>query len=421
MRYGVLVVTPVSSERDRAFVNMGDAIQTEAILYLYEQMGIRREDVVRINLKDLNNYSGGGYVILPININLSLNWIVNVFPMSPYIIPVFLGLSYFAAEDFSRELADYFRRYAPIGCRDEFTLQLMRKNKIPAYLFGCVTAFLPYRDRKKSGTRNVFFVDVPESFEKYSKEHFEGYADAVRISHIRENENTGKSEYLEKAARDLLERYREEASLVVTSRLHCMAPCMAMGVPVIPVTDNISPRMSWIDYFLHIYTPETYGQIDWRGQTVSYEDQKRLMLDIAVKRVRDAWEQNSPMLKWSHVLETRVRSEYGNYYREILKNLPEQRRDKLEYILWGSGQIGINVYQVISRLYPDSRLVAAVDSYCEGTFFGVPIEKPDILKTRKQAYVFITTTSGEACAREYLASLGKTETRDFLCMATTAG
>ena len=54
----------------------------------------------------------------------------------------------------------------------------------------------------------------------------------------------------------------------------------------------------------------------------------------------------------------------------------------MEYIIWGSGQIGINVYQKISEIYPDSRLIAVVDSYCEGTFFGVPIQKPDVLKKK---------------------------------------
>lgn len=81
----------------------------------------------------------------------------------------------------------------------------------------------------------------------------------------------------------------------------------------------------------------------------------------------------------------------------------------------------MNVYQVISSMYPNSKLRAVVDSYCVGDFFGIPIEKPDILNADTEEYVFITTTSGEKCAREKLELLGKREIDDYLSMATTAG
>ena len=103
MKYGVIVVTPVSEAKDRSFVNLGDFIQAEAILYVYEQMGIAKEDVVRIDIKDVANYKGE-YLLLPININLSLNWIVDIFPMSERIIPVFLGISFFSAEMFPEKV-----------------------------------------------------------------------------------------------------------------------------------------------------------------------------------------------------------------------------------------------------------------------------------------------------------------------------
>ena len=166
MKCGVLVVTPITDAPDRMLVNLGDQIQAEAVLYLYEQMGIKREDVLRLDLKDLTDYKGE-YIILPININLSLNWIVNIFPLSPYIIPVFLGLSYFSAETLPQYLADYFRSFGPIGCRDESTLNLMRRNNIPAYLFGCITMILPNHGMHINEKKKIFLVDVPASFDHY--------------------------------------------------------------------------------------------------------------------------------------------------------------------------------------------------------------------------------------------------------------
>lgn len=421
MKYGVLVVTSLTAQPDRNMANIGDAIQTEAILYLYEQMGIQRKDVLKIDINQVNQYEGE-YMILPININLSLNWIVNIFPLPSHIIPVFLGLSYFSAEDFPQGLADYFRCYAPIGCRDEFTLNLMRRNHIPAYLFGCVTAVLPRRWSCLS-KKKVLFVDVPDSFEKHYSNMNILQGDIENVSHILRGPETSDYEYLEQTARTLLERYCQEASVVVTSRLHCMSPCMAMGVPVIPVTDNISPRMSWIDRFLEIYTPETFCEINWQGQEVFYEEHKRRMVNIAIERIQSACAKYTPIMDWSYFLESRKKSDYGNYYRAVLKKLPQSRKDHLEYIIWGSGQIGINVYQKISEIYPDSRLIAVVDSYCEGTFFGVPIQKPDVLKKSKRGggYVFIATTSGEEYARTYLDAIGRAEVRDYLSMATITG
>lgn len=420
MKYGILVVTPITDATDRSLVNIGDQIQAEAILYLYEQMGIKRENVLRLDIKDITHYKGE-YVILPININLSLNWIVNIFPMSPYIIPVFLGLSYFSAEALPQYLADYFRNYGPIGCRDESTLDLMRRNSIPAYLYGCITMILPDRSIHSSEKKKIYLVDVPASFDHYCSKNDIVLNNVERTSHIIKDPEMYDYNWLDAMANDLLDRYCKEAALVVTSRLHCMSPCMAMGVPVIPVTDNISPRMGWIDRYLKIYTPETYGEIDWSGQRVSCEDDKHTMINIAARRIQETVCKYEQILDWSYFLESREKEEYGNYYREVLKKLPAQKRVHFEYVLWGAGQIGINAYQVISAVYPNSRLVAVIDSYCEGTFFGVPIQKPDALKKLGDSYIFITTTSGEQYARSFLSSIEKIEVKDFLSMATTAG
>lgn len=420
MKYGVLVITPVSSQKDRSYINLGDWMQTEAVLYIYERMGIKREDVVRIELTEIHRYDGE-YLLLPININLSFNWIIDIIPLPPRIIPVFLGLSYFSAQRLPQELADYFRFYAPIGCRDEFTMEIMRANHIPAYLYGCVTAAMPRVEHAGEGDK-IFFVDVPESFEEYYRGH-EGElsGEIVRVSHIRNGKEVRDKNYVEKTVNELWETYKTQAKLVVTSRLHCMSPCMSAGIPVIPVTDNLSPRMGWIDRYLRIFTPETYSMIQWEGQTVFYEDRKAQMLDIAIARIKETVQRFGEAADLSYFYEIRDRSPYGNYYRKVLERLPEERKGSFDYVLWGAGQIGMNVYQVIQEIYPDSRCIAVIDSYCTGEFFGVPILKPEALKEYTKEYVFITTWSGEACAKEMLAKMGKRETVDFLSMATTAG
>ena len=297
----------------------------------------------------------------------------------------------------------------------------MRSHAIPAFLYGCVTAILPARDFTQGG-KKVFYVDVPESFEVYCRENSKELSkNIIRLSHICGEERIFDQQYIKKITQELLKLYREEAGLVVTSRLHCMSPCMAIGIPVIPVTDNISPRMGWIDRFLKIFTPENYSSIEWEGQVVCYEKTKALMLDIAIKKIMEVEKRFGEQADLSYYYETRDKSCYGNFYWRILKELPEERKGFLEYILWGAGQIGMNAQQVIHEAFPNSRLKAVIDSYCTGTFFGVPILKPESLKDYEKEYIFITTHSGEKCARKFLESLGKKEKEDFLCMSTTTG
>lgn len=427
MKFGVLSVTAFSTTDDRAFVNLGDQIQSEAIQYVYRKMGIPPQDIVEIELKDLD---GGHtppaaeheYIILPININLSNTTLSGIFPLSSHIIPVFLGLSFYSAARLPQELVDYFRCYAPIGCRDESTLQLLREHHIPSYLYGCVTALLPRSHRAPSKNGAVFFVDVPQSFEEYFKTCGKTFNRLERITHIRPVDDTCGPKHLRDETKILMQKYFSEAELVVTSRLHCMSPCLAMGVPVIPVTDNISTRMAWIDRYLQVYTPKTYSKINWSGQVVNYEDKKEQMLAIAVKKIRDTVEQYRTACDYSCYLESRNRLDYGNFYTERIAEIPTERREKLEYIIWGCGQVGIHTYQAMQSMYPNSKLTAVVDSYCDGIFCdGTLVQKPDILKDAGNQYILIATHSGEQCARTLLASLGKEEYRDFLSLSTITG
>jgi hypothetical protein len=47
-----------------------------------------------------------------------------------------------------------------------------------------------------------------------------------------------------KYARDLIEFYRDNGRLVITTRLHCALPCIAMGIPVVFFGDPTDFRTS---------------------------------------------------------------------------------------------------------------------------------------------------------------------------------
>ena len=43
---------------------------------------------------------------------------------------------------FTKKTIEYLIKNGPVGCRDSFTLDLMKKNNIPAYFSGCLTLTL---------------------------------------------------------------------------------------------------------------------------------------------------------------------------------------------------------------------------------------------------------------------------------------
>jgi hypothetical protein len=143
------------------------------------------------------------------------------------------------------KFSEYYRKYAPIGCRDISTSQRFEKNSIDSYFSGCLTLTLN-RDRFSSSARSgVLIVDplsdlpgrnwrerllvrLPGSISKGVK----------RLSHITFSRNCLSKL---KLAEELLQAYAS-AELVVTSRLHVVFPCLAFGTPVILIDTQRQPE-----------------------------------------------------------------------------------------------------------------------------------------------------------------------------------
>ena len=87
-----------SKERDaegksNRLVNIGDYAQLLAIDNLYSYMGVKEEDIVRIEYYDLLDYDGE-YVVLPINFIFNNPYYgERELLLSSRIIPVFLGIN----------------------------------------------------------------------------------------------------------------------------------------------------------------------------------------------------------------------------------------------------------------------------------------------------------------------------------------
>ena len=136
------------------------------------------------------------------------------------------------------EIVTQLKAHAPIGCRDRHTMSILKAHGIDCFFNYCLTLTLPRRETTVQDGK-IFLVDLdsflplPESMRKYDK--------IECLTHDSGNIYCHDTKML--LAQELLDRYKNEAELVITSRLHCALPCIAMGIPVLLFADPNSERM----------------------------------------------------------------------------------------------------------------------------------------------------------------------------------
>lgn len=155
----------------------------------------------------------------------------------------------------------YLKKHQPIGCRDQYTAKILNENGIEAYFSGCLTLTL---DRYKvSGVdrKGIYIVDPLYNYPNFNylknyprgvfrylangnifrlnkiKKHMSGIFSEELLAHAEYVNQviSGKGmthEQKFEIADSLLRKY-STAKLVITSRIHCALPCLAMGTPVI--------------------------------------------------------------------------------------------------------------------------------------------------------------------------------------------
>jgi hypothetical protein len=170
------------------------------------------------------------------------------FPPSESIEPVFIGFHINRSTRYflSPQCIEYFKKHEPIGCRDRRTTQLLASKGVHSFQSKCLTLTFPKRDKEPSNGK-VFLVDaenipIPEHI----------YEEAIHITHI--TQNFWGDEIKTLMAKKLLALYRDEARLVITTKLHCALPCIALGVPVVFFGRSSEARISLLkDLNVKIY------------------------------------------------------------------------------------------------------------------------------------------------------------------------
>lgn len=365
MKFGIL------RNDERNLINIGDHIMGLSTEKIYDAMGVDKSLRTDILITEASAYSGE-YVILPINMYLDSVGNGCMFPLSPRIIPVFLGF-HMLSELGSLKYLGQYRNFGPFGCRDEFTMNALRRNGLEAYVTGCFS-ILSVDKKKMNQNKKVFFVDTPKELDEFIPDRIKigscilsdvfDYSDKNLT--FRQAQEIGTS-----LARNRIRLYEEEAGLVVTSRMHCALPCISMGIPVIFVRHSIPQRylsafdgrFSGIDKYMTMYTKEDFSNINWNPPIPDISELKEAQMKLAIEMITRAYDKYKNICDISSYYETRERQIYFSgvnfsYLGETQKEkfLVEKRSKQLlslifgenlgdvHVVIWGAGDKGKWMY-----------------------------------------------------------------------------
>lgn len=236
--------------------NVGDYIQSLAAKQYLPHVDhyISRDHLSEYDQEPVKMIMNGWYMRVP------ANW-----PPSDLIDPLFVSMhiNESAKDSMLQEAGvNYFKGLKrPVGCRDMYTARLLQEKGIDAHYTGCLTTTLDlkYKSEHKSG--NIYIVDpfyYNPSWEKIlsSKSNFvkgvvggeilkvglknklletvftkDFLKNSQYIKHWFDKEIHSEEKRFE-LAEQIIRKYAE-AKLVITSRIHCALPCLALGTPVI--------------------------------------------------------------------------------------------------------------------------------------------------------------------------------------------
>ena len=264
--------------------NFGDAIQSLAMENLYLEMGVAPENLLLIPRDAIDKYDGEP-CLLPLQ--GWFGYFADIFPLpwSKGITPFFSGFhltsTHGSHERFvERGLPELMRPFQPIGCRDCATMYFLRSQGLNAYFSGCLTLTF---DKRRSEPQNgrVFLVDIEDEVKKrippaVMKEADQSITHYHYFSTYPVDDKSAMD--FEDMSRRILDRYKNEARMVITSRIHAALPCLAMGIPVVFLDDKGGDeRFGALKGLIPIYKPHEMSLVNWNPDLPDVEPLKQIV------------------------------------------------------------------------------------------------------------------------------------------------
>lgn len=198
-------------------------------------------------------------------LNKRTNW-----PPSPYINPLPISMHMRNTEEDSPTYLEgmgmqWFKKYEPIGLRDDLVKKYLDDAGVKNYQSGCMT--LTIKKNPKLKTKPYICVnDIDEELLRKLKEFTN--IEIKIMKHDINPEETAKLTWEERKKRvqKLLDTY-QQAICVITSRLHCTLPCLALEVPVLLIyneenQDVINRMHLFLECCNHISKKESIENFD---------------------------------------------------------------------------------------------------------------------------------------------------------------
>ena len=154
---------------------------------------------------------------------------------------------------------DYLKNYEPIGCRDYYTQKQLEDRGLKTFFSGCITLTLKKREIVKPEREYVVLVGLAKRVENAVIKQLEGTGIDIKIIAPTRDDHATNIPWEERQAEveSMLDTY-QNAKCVITYRLHCALPTLALGTPVLLVRKTyksvrFNPYANWLH---HAYDDE---------------------------------------------------------------------------------------------------------------------------------------------------------------------
>lgn len=253
---------------------------------------------------------------------------IEAWPPNSCIHPLFI--SFHATKDngsyhkiISEKQKDYYKKYEPIGCRDVGTANRFKEIGIKSFFSGCMTLTLNNPFGENVERDEILIVDpfYKFSFDKAYINHCldilipEAYRSKVKfISHRRNSHDDLTVAEKFEESKQLIERYAK-AKMVITSRIHCALPCLALNTPVyfVDIGYNTKNRRDRFEGIMELFNVIDDHYFPMNKNKLIYYPFRKIGLYKLFKK-----KQNKVPIDWENPKEN------PKHYLSLRKNIKEK-------------------------------------------------------------------------------------------------
>ena len=328
MKYGLLYYKDTD--------NIGDDIQTYA-----QERFLPKVDYL-IDRENLESFDPNKKEKVKLIMNAWYIHDIFNFDISPYIEPLYISMFLkkvpyeggitIGTDYLNTNILESFKKYGPVGTRDIHTKKILDKLEVPNYFSGCMTLTL----NKFEGVKQEDYIvvvglndkEINYIKKKTKRKVIKFVQDVKKGSFSNESWDERK-----KRVEDTLKLY-QGAHMVITTKLHCSLPCLALGTPVLLLYDTSfaenKDRIGTFLYYLNYINREDFftSNIDFENpkkNSSKYLELSKKLEDRCIKFVKEDSKINNVLPSIEDYKEYLYRS-------RNMRTLPVNLLKKLQYI-----------------------------------------------------------------------------------------